>query len=149
VGAASVAPAAGGIATTRTLRVVRAAGVAAGSVAAACVVVALATPAPLELRVTSARGDASSFTTTMQVSNVSGHRLVPHFLLVQGIYNRGWMHVDDGPDALQPGVVATYRLSIAANPVTPRDGQTFEVDVTTVAPSTISVSAPAVVTGSG
>ena len=149
IGAASVAPVVTETMSMRRLRMLRAGGVTAAAAAVLCVVIGLATPAPLQLRVAEARSSADTFTTTVQVSNVSGHRVVPHFLLVQGIYNRGWMHVDDGPPILAAGDSATYRLSLAANPVTPRGGQTFEIDVTTVGPSTISVSAPTVVAETG
>ena len=88
----------------------------------ACLVVAVATPRPLHMQVVSTHTNRAHRldAIVVDVHNVSGHSVDPHFALVVqanlGIY---W-HVASGPTTVPPGGSATYDLrspGLASSPV--------------------------------
>lgn len=79
----------------------------------ACVVAALATPAPLVIRILTVQSTGQLETidrVTVQALNRSNHSVVPHFTInTTGDVTTFW--ISQGPKELKPGTVGVYRLT--------------------------------------
>jgi hypothetical protein len=79
--------------------------------ALACLIVAVATPRPLHMRVLSTTADAASVAEiSVDVLNTSSHLVAPHFVLVTRAEIGRYWRVATGPSALRPGQQARYEL---------------------------------------
>jgi hypothetical protein len=109
-----------------------------------CLAVALGTPAPLSLRILSARSSPqlrSVAELRVAVDNRSEHTLRPHFATNVSGQAVFWT-IRGGPSSLAPHGSATYRL-IAPDPSSmPPNGTKFVVEAYTAAPATISSTGP-------
>jgi hypothetical protein len=77
----------------------------------ACVAVAMVTPQPLDLRVTTpVRGGTAVPQLVVEVTNRSSRPLTPHFTVTTGVYLGQFWAVAAGPVTLAAGAAATYTL---------------------------------------
>jgi hypothetical protein len=109
-----------------------------------CGAVALGTPAPLSMRIVSARSSSQLRSVSelrLLVDNHSGHTLRPHFatnVTGQAVF---W-DVRGGPPTLAAHRSAIYRL-VAPDPSSmPPNGTKFMVEAFTATPSTVSSTGP-------
>ena len=123
----------------------------AGSALAAATLVsvalALSVPAPARVAVTSSHVDQGTLTALVTVDNTSAQSISPHFILDKDTTLQQPMQAVGGPQSLAPYSSATYTLTAPGMVLTPRQGEAFQVQVSTLAPDTIASSAPATVGG--
>jgi uncharacterized membrane protein len=130
--------------TTRRRRVLQA---AIFVPAAACLAIALATPAPLRLQILGARSNPATGTVRLlrvAVRNDSGRAIRPHFATNATGQATAFWSIRRGPAVLAPGAAATYVLTVGDVQSMPFNGQPFLLQAVTEAPVTVS-SSPAFV----
>jgi hypothetical protein len=111
--------------------------------AAACLAVALATPAPLALHVLGGRSEATTDTVrqvTVAVANQSDDSLKPLFATNTIGQASAFWTIARGPRVLGPRRRATYVLTIADVTSMPQNSTPFVVQAVTATPYTISSS---------
>jgi uncharacterized membrane protein len=108
--------------------------------AAACLVLALATPQPLAIHIISARSNAALRSVQelrLSVQNRSDEALRPHFATNADGQSVFW-NVRSGPRALAPHAAAVYELTAPDDSATVPNGTPFVVEAVTPSPRTIS-----------
>jgi hypothetical protein len=111
--------------------------------AVACLLVAMATPGPLELTVLSAhdaRGTGAVDRLVVMVRNSSSRSLEPRFAVNNLGLIGGFWPVASGPVELAPGMLARYVLNAPSAQVEPPPGSRYLLQAVTAAPQTISSS---------
>ena len=109
----------------------------------ACLAIALATPRPLHMHVLSTIRSGTRFVSeiTVEVHNISGHLIEPHFVLATyGRTGRYW-RVVSGPNELVAGQQATLELvPPSSHHVSAKRGTSMRLVAVSDHPETISTA---------
>jgi hypothetical protein len=105
--------------------------------------VALATPGPVSIDVTSTHKTGLAFDTlTVRVKNRTGHPVSPRFVVCNGQYEGSFWMISQGPRELPANQTATYVLRGPNLQSMPTLNQGFEVYAFTFEPQSLSASRP-------
>jgi hypothetical protein len=112
----------------------------AGAVSLAAVTAALAWPAPASVAVDRTQLTATHLDTTVHVTNSSDRTITPHFILAKGSAYDQAMQIVNGPATLAPHSTTSLDLTTPVGVMTPRAGDSFQVQVATTAPDSFASS---------